>query len=458
MSKKPTIAGRIGSTKTLLSTTSTSVVAVRPTANKHGLGRLAAICSGILSLLVFAGIGIYFTAKQRALRSAARPPVPVAEAASNGAPAPIDYVPPSSFEQPVASAGPVRTAREVLPPLRLEPEQLASPKRELTETTVIEEAPFDPGAVAVEKPRPEPTIEPKQPPGPLIADAGNDQPKPKVAVRLSVTEPPVRDPRCQSFGTKIDFFTTRAPAYEVAKKENKLVLNVHYAGAFENGAFTSEKAEEHRQKCLCAEEVAEFLKPGFVCVCESIGSLRQVNGMKPAGNVVSYFCRTDGSVLHAIPGPVSADVFLAEARWLLEMRKHAQAEHRKDPARYTPAIRKAHSDRYFDEAGNVAKAPNAAAPVAPPALVMRLGRWKWLAVAGFGGLPGFAPVGPMMPIAPLPDLQPPANRLPTKRPDELPAQVQVHWLLAGWKGPLPTVNEIYKKVYEEILKERICLQ
>ena len=44
-----------------------------------------------------------------------------------------------------------------------------------------------------------------------------------------------------------------------------------------------------------------------------------VNGaiQKNGGNVASYFCTPDGRVVHAVIGPVSAEVLLTEAHWAL---------------------------------------------------------------------------------------------------------------------------------------------
>jgi hypothetical protein len=50
-----------------------------------------------------------------------------------------------------------------------------------------------------------------------------------------------------------------------------------------------------------------------------------MNDPRPArklgGNVVAYFCTPDLKILHAIWGPVSADQFLSQAKWAVELWK-----------------------------------------------------------------------------------------------------------------------------------------
>ena len=51
-----------------------------------------------------------------------------------------------------------------------------------------------------------------------------------------------------------------------------------------------------------------------------------VNGQKQGGNVASYFCLSDGTVVHAVAGPLDAQQFLQEAKWAVEVRKLAVSE------------------------------------------------------------------------------------------------------------------------------------
>src|SRR5882672_4719657 len=93
----------------------------------------------------------------------------------------------------------------------------------------------------------------------------------------------------------------------------------------------------------------------FICTYLKVGTFRIVNGQKQGGNVASYFCLADGSVLHAIPGKVDADKLLAEARWAYETRKSALTfstslvTQRVDMKKYQEQVKKAHTERYHAE-------------------------------------------------------------------------------------------------------------
>jgi len=102
---------------------------------------------------------------------------------------------------------------------------------------------------------------------------------------------------------------------------------------------------------LANEEVGKYLSEHCVCAYQKIGTFQVVNGQKQGGNVASYFCLGDGSVLHAIAGPVNAETLLREARWVVETRKLALFEGRNNPARYRAVIRAAHLERLQQEQG-----------------------------------------------------------------------------------------------------------
>lgn len=100
-----------------------------------------------------------------------------------------------------------------------------------------------------------------------------------------------------------------------------------------------------------------------------------VNGQKQGGNVASYFCTPDGTVLHAVPGPVTAAEFLREARWAVEVHNLAATQSRGDPLAYRLAIRKAHLDRLgeeFNAALPPAALPRITVPVPPDEWVLHL--------------------------------------------------------------------------------------
>ena len=141
-----------------------------------------------------------------------------------------------------------------------------------------------------------------------------------------------------------------------------------------------------------------------------------VNGQKQGGNVASYFCLSDGTVVHAVAGPLDAGRFLREAKWAVEVRKLSLAEAGGDPAAYRATIRRAHAERLAKEHRSQVAAKflppiTAAAPPVPPIRGVR---------ENFG---------------------------------QLGRQGEVHLILAH--APLPKLAQLYPIVFEGILKERL---
>jgi len=164
------------------------------------------------------------------------------------------------------------------------------------------------------------------------------------------------------------------------------------------------------------EEVGDYLNSHFIASYQKVGTFRVVNGEKTGGNVASYFCLPDGSVLHAVAGPVDAATLLREARWVVETRKLAMTESRGDYRKYRAFFRKAHADRLRQE-HNV--------DVNPKQLP------DTYTLADF------------------------TNQATDKRGRRRPigTQGQVHWLLAS--DPLVKIEEVYPTVFEKILGEKI---
>ncbi len=96
---------------------------------------------------------------------------------------------------------------------------------------------------------------------------------------------------------------------------------------------------------LAHPQVGEFIDKHFVSTHVKVGTFRLVNGKKQGGNVASYFCLPDGRVLHAIAGPLDANQFLFEARWVVNLHKQALFAAPNDPARYQETIRAAQGER-----------------------------------------------------------------------------------------------------------------
>ncbi len=158
-----------------------------------------------------------------------------------------------------------------------------------------------------------------------------------------------------------------------------------------------------------------FIGENYEASYQKVGTFAVVDGQKQGGNVASYFCLSDGTVVHAVAGPLDAERFLRESKWAVEVRKLAATEASGEAAAYRATIRKAHVERLAKEHR---------APIAVDAL------------------PPIAAAAPPVPaIASI--RQEVARRLGR--------QGQVHLVLAH--SPLPKLAQLYPAVFEGILSE-----
>jgi hypothetical protein len=102
---------------------------------------------------------------------------------------------------------------------------------------------------------------------------------------------------------------------------------------------------------LADENVGRYLNTHFVSSYQKVGTFRIANGQKQGGNVAGYFCTPQGQVLHVIAGPVGADLFLREARWVIETHKLAVLENRHQSHNLQEFFRRAHAERLKYEFG-----------------------------------------------------------------------------------------------------------
>ncbi len=142
-----------------------------------------------------------------------------------------------------------------------------------------------------------------------------------------------------------------------------------------------------------------------------------MNGQKQGGNAASYFCLSDGTVLHAVAGPVKAETFLREARWAVDLRNLAITEARGDVGAYRAAVRRAHLERVREGTGYDL----------PPNTLPRLTR--------------HAPPVPHRTL------------LRSRAATALGKPDQVSLLLAYY--PLPRLEHLYPIVFEEVLGEKV---
>lgn len=159
------------------------------------------------------------------------------------------------------------------------------------------------------------------------------------------------------------------------------------------------------------------MSDNFEVTYQKVGTFRIVGGVKQGGNVASYFCLSDGTVIHAVAGLVNAAQYLQELRWAVDLRKLAASEAGGDLAKYRATLRKGHLERLASESG-LKLPPNT--------------------------LPGIHNGPPPVPTA---------NQIRTPAGRNLSTQGQVHALLAYY--PLPKIQQLYPIVFEEVLKEKL---
>jgi hypothetical protein len=170
---------------------------------------------------------------------------------------------------------------------------------------------------------------------------------------------------------------------------------------------------------LANEEVGNYLGKYFVASYQKVGTFRiNERGKKQGGNVASYFCTTDGRVLHAVAGPVNAATLLKESRWVVETWKLAELQGLRTLPQYQTFFRNAHLSRLSRE--QKAKKQSVSVPL--------------LYV-----VESDAPVGPEV--------------FQQSRGVARGKQGKVHSLLAAY--PLVTINRVYELVFRNILNEQI---
>jgi hypothetical protein len=181
---------------------------------------------------------------------------------------------------------------------------------------------------------------------------------------------------------------------------------------------------------LADKSVGDYVNEHYVASFLKVGTFTIANGAKQGGNVATYFCLPDGSVLHAIAGPVNAAQFLKEARWVVETRKLAIFEAHGDPARYKDFFRKSHVERLAKEHG----------------LPLRMTRMQTVAMANMtGAFPDGADQASM-------------DRLQNALQQQGGGRVndnqgKVHQIMANY--PLVKIEQVYRYVFERILNERV---
>ncbi|MDY3553941.1 hypothetical protein R5W24_003055 [Gemmata sp. JC717] len=102
--------------------------------------------------------------------------------------------------------------------------------------------------------------------------------------------------------------------------------------------------------------VGAFVNEYFVSSYQKVATFKIVGGQKQGGNVAAYFCAPDGRVLHCVAGPVDAQTFLREAKWVVETTKTCMKDAKNDGATFKEMFRKAHAEKLRREFGIVVEA------------------------------------------------------------------------------------------------------
>jgi len=178
---------------------------------------------------------------------------------------------------------------------------------------------------------------------------------------------------------------------------------------------------------LANAQVGDLVNRNFASTYVKVGTFDIVNGRKQGGNVASYFCLPDGRVLHAIAGPVDANQFASEVRWAVAAHKQAAFRAPHDPRYYQELMRRAHADRLHHE--------------------YRIDQ------AALGRLHQLAEQADSSDDGPTEDRGLAAKLSVLKRQRKLANAGRMHLMLALF--PLPRVEDVYKFVFEDVLREKV---
>ncbi|HJZ92745.1 MAG TPA: hypothetical protein VKE40_17865 [Gemmataceae bacterium] len=185
---------------------------------------------------------------------------------------------------------------------------------------------------------------------------------------------------------------------------------------------------------LANDQVGDFVNQHFVASYKKVGTFQKAGTAKQGGNVATYICLPDETVLHVIPGPVNADAFLREARWAVDVYESAVMESNGSRQALRNYIRTAHALRYetehmrpgqFDRPGRSGRSADVSAKEVRSRQVRAM-------------------MAPQSAV----ELN---DRMPRSQPNGVSLLGQGHWLM--WSDPLPKLGTVYKTVWTQILRE-----
>jgi hypothetical protein len=144
----------------------------------------------------------------------------------------------------------------------------------------------------------------------------------------------------RTFGTRVKFADSPEAARRQALANNRPVLLVHSPGDWAEQDGPGGDAGRLRVGAFADQELGQYLNERFVIAFVRVGERPAVQG----GPVASYFCRADGSVLHAVVGPVGAEDYLNEARSAVWLHRNAAGRTNPEVVRARHVVR----DHQFD--------------------------------------------------------------------------------------------------------------
>ncbi len=208
-------------------------------------------------------------------------------------------------------------------------------------------------------------------------------------------------------------------------------------------------------------EVGKYVNEHFVSSFQKVATFRIVGKAKQGGNVATYFCAPDGRVLHVVAGPVNADTFLRETKWVVETTRSAIKECKGDGGRFKAIFRTAHARKLKEESGLTVAPVTDDIPEPDPRSALSYSD------------PTGRPLAPKLPPPPLdgPDVTLRAESLNKIQAKEAKAtgarllldrkgrrwvlgnQGRVHLFMAGHS--MLKIEKIYGTIFQDILGEKI---
>lgn len=182
---------------------------------------------------------------------------------------------------------------------------------------------------------------------------------------------------------------------------------------------------------LANDEVGKLVSKYFVSSFQRVGTFKIADdGQKQGGNVASYFCAPDGRVLHVIAGPVDAQTFLEEARWVVRTVQEAIPQSKGDGTQFKQLMRGAHAER-LQEKHNVRVTAFRKDEI----------QQDLASATAYRDADGRA-LAPILSLPPVENARDPATNA-----------AKVHQLLAGHAGR--KIEDLYGAVFQGILGEKV---